>query len=85
MAGNVYFGDLPELLEENFRVMRERMKYGNAWITYTEDCDENEGGYYCQVYADEEQANQIDDFCITPEQLKEHDLEWWLNKYSKGY
>ena len=61
------------------------MKYGNVWITTTEDCDENEGGYYCEVYADEDWVYRIDYFCITLDQLNEHDLEWWLNEYSKSY
>lgn len=84
MERNVYFGHLSGLLEENIQI-GERMKYGNVWITSTEDCEENEGGYYCQVFADEEWTTQLDDFCITPEQLEEHDLEWWLNEYSKGF
>ena len=40
------------------------MKCGKVWISRTNDCDENEGGYYCQVYSDEDMDYQIDDFCI---------------------
>ena len=37
------------------------MKYKGLYISITPDCDPNEGGYYCQVYDDEDMANQIDD------------------------
>lgn len=40
------------------------MKYGNVWVSITTDCGENAGGYYCQVYKDEDMSYQIDDFCI---------------------
>lgn len=34
------------------------------YITYISDCDENAGGFYCEVYADENCDRKIDDFCI---------------------
>ena len=30
-----------------------------VYITYIEDCGENEGGYYCEVYADEDLMYRI--------------------------
>jgi len=39
-------------------------------ITFTEDCDENKGGYYCQMYTDENLDNEIGDFCIHPNEFK---------------
>lgn len=42
------------------------------------DCEPNEGGYYCQVYADEDYGDQIDDFCIHPDELEENDdIKHW--------
>lgn len=38
-----------------------------VYITYIEDCGENEGGYYCEVYADEDLMYDLDFFCVHPE------------------
>ena len=33
---------------------------------------------YCQVYADEDYGDQIDDFCIHPDELEENDdIKHW--------
>lgn len=40
------------------------MEYRGLYVSATPDCEPNEGGYYCQVYADEDYGDQIDDFCI---------------------
>lgn len=43
------------------------------YVTCTEDCGENEGGYFCQVYdIDDEvkgECEGLDEFCIHPEEL----------------
>jgi hypothetical protein len=40
-------------------------KLGQAiYISYVDDCEENEGGFYCETYSDEWGDNKIDDFCI---------------------
>ena len=36
-------------------------------ISYTEDCAENAGGFYCETYLDENGDRKIDDFCVHPE------------------
>lgn len=55
------------------------MKYRGLFISVTPDCDENTGGYYCQVYTDEDMANQIDDFCIHPDELAENaSIDYWI-------
>ena len=41
------------------------MQYRKLHIDYTEDCGPNEGGYFCQVYRESDEA-QIDEFCIHP-------------------
>jgi hypothetical protein len=40
-----------------------------VYITYTNDCGENEGGFYCETYSDENCDHKIDDFCIYPEDI----------------
>ena len=43
------------------------MKIGNVYVHYIPDCGENTGGYYCEVYSDEDMEDQIDSFCIHPD------------------
>lgn len=46
-------------------VVQVRTKNGvKLYITFTDDCDENKGGYYCQVYLDENDAFEYDNFVI---------------------
>ena len=45
------------------------MEYRGLYVSATPDCEPNEGGYYCQVYADEDYGDQIDDFCIHPDEM----------------
>lgn len=64
------------------------MKYGKVWISRCTDCGENEGGYFCQVYADEDMENQIDYFCIHPEDCdcnNEEEVEKFIKKYAEMY
>ena len=37
------------------------------YITYINDCAENEGGFYCETYSDDNCDNKIDDFCVHPD------------------
>ena len=64
------------------------MQYGKVWITYIKDCDENEDGYFCEVYADEDYSERIDYFCIHPEDCdctNEDEVEKFIEEYSKMY
>lgn len=55
------------------------MEYRGLYISTTEDCGENLGGYYCQVYVDEGMSDEIDDFCIHPDELRENpDVDYWI-------
>jgi hypothetical protein len=46
-------------------MVQVRTKNGvKLYITFTDDCGENEGGYYCQVYLDENDAFEYDSFVI---------------------
>lgn len=64
------------------------MKYGKVWISMTSDCDENLGGYYCQIYNDKEMENQIDDFCIHTNDCdcsNQEEVEIFIREYTKQY
>ena len=39
------------------------------FITLCDDCDENKGGYYCEVYLDEDMEEDFDNFVIHKEDL----------------
>ena len=55
------------------------MEYRGYYISLTPDCGPNEGGYYCQVYQDQDYSEEIDDFCIHPDELEENpDIEYWI-------
>ena len=64
------------------------MKHGKVWIGITPDCEENLGGYYCMVYNDEEMENQIDDFCIHPDDCdctNDKEVEKFIKWYAEQY
>lgn len=61
------------------------MEYKGYYISTTPDVGPNQGGYYCQVYDDEDLENQIDDFCIHPEELEVNpDIDYWIHSYIDG-
>ena len=42
----------------------------DVWVALVDDVDENEGGFYCEVYEDPWcDSDRIDDFCIHPEDV----------------
>lgn len=45
-------------------------KGNKVFVTICDDCGENKGGYYCQVYTDEDFQNEIDNFCLHHEDCK---------------
>lgn len=64
------------------------MKYGNVWIGHIRDCGENEGGYFCEVYDNEDMDNRIDYFCIHPEDCDctdENEVEKFIKWYAEQY
>lgn len=42
------------------------MEYKGYYIASTEDCCENEGGFYCQIYRadDSNHDDELDNFCV---------------------
>ena len=57
------------------------MSYKGFYITYTEDCEENLGGYFCQVYADKKLDYEIDYFCIHKEELINNNVQENIMNY----
>ena len=57
------------------------MKYRGYYITTCDDIAENEGGLYCQVYADENCGKEVDDFCIHADELAQHNAEFWIKRH----
>lgn len=61
------------------------MEYKGLYISIAPDCGPNEGGYYCQVYEDRDMRDQIDEFCIHPDELAENaDVEHWIKANVDG-
>lgn len=64
--------------------MEAKDKVGNVvYVSYTKDCDDNEDGFFCQVFADE-YDNEIDTFCIIPEDCdctNEEEVEKYIERY----
>lgn len=46
------------------------MEYRGLYVSATPDCEPNEGGYYCQVYADEDYGDQSTTFVSIQMSLK---------------
>ena len=64
------------------------MKCGKVWISRTYDCGENKGGYFCQVYKDENMEYEIDFFCIHPEDCdckNDEEVDSFIEEYAKQY
>ena len=64
------------------------MKVGKVWISRTDDYGENEGGYFCQVYTDEYMDDEIDCFCIHPEDCdcrNDKEVDKFIREYAKQY
>lgn len=57
------------------------MKYREFGISRTNDCDENEGGLFCQVYSDCDCSYEIDNFCLHKEELNNKSEELLIKEY----
>ena len=58
------------------------MLYRELEISCIEDCGENTGGYYCEVFTLEPYYDCIDSFCIHPDELQMNpDPEYWQKQY----
>lgn len=63
-------------------------KYGKVYIDCMKDCGENTGGYYCVVYSDKYFENEIDNFCIYPDDCdcnNQEEVEKFLQQYAEMY
>lgn len=58
------------------------MEHRGFYISRTKDCDENEGGLFCQVYVgDNCLSDEIDNFCLHQEELRNYSEEYLIEKY----
>jgi hypothetical protein len=58
------------------------MEYRGLVISLTDDCEENTGGYFCEVHQPDVLDDRIDYFCIHPDELSENpDIEFWIRNY----
>lgn len=58
------------------------MEYRGLVIDCIDDCNENAGGYFCEVHRADVLDDRIDYFCIHPEDLSENpDVEFWMREY----
>ena len=58
--------------------------------TLCDDCGENKGGYFCQVYLDEDEVFEYDNFVIHNEELectndKDAYIQFCCEEYAKGF
>lgn len=49
------------------------IKHNGYYITSTPDVEENAGGRFYQIYSDESCNNEVDNFCLSKEQLADED------------
>lgn len=54
--------------EDDLYFFSKHNKYGNVYVTTCEDCGDNIGGLFCQVYTDEYFDEELDFFCIHPDE-----------------
>ena len=65
--------------------MRTKDKAGHIlYVSTTPDCEYNEGGHYCEVYADEDYSIKLDDFCVHTDDC-DCDNEKEVEKYIESY
>lgn len=55
------------------------------YVSTCPDVGENEGGYYCIIFADEDYTIQIDDFVVHNFELSINpDINYWIELYLGG-
>lgn len=57
-------------------------KNGNTYyVTFTDDCDDNVGGYFCQVYKDEDLEEEIGFFVLHKRHIDEYGIDNLVQDY----
>ena len=55
---------------------------GNTYyVTFTDDCDDNVGGYFCQVYKDEDLEEEIGFFVLHKRHIDEYGIDNLVQDY----
>jgi hypothetical protein len=61
-------------------------KHGNTYyVTFTDDCDNNVGGYYCQVYLDENLEEEIGFFVLHKRHIDEYGIDNLVQDYVEDF
>lgn len=53
----------------------------DVWVSSTYDCEPNLGGFFCQVYLDEDCEYEIDDFVVPASVVDANDDEKFIVEY----
>lgn len=59
----------------DWAIKHEGYSYDMVFVSLCDDVGENKGGFFCQVYADEDMENEINYFVIHKEDLEKCLLE----------
>lgn len=66
-------------------MIEAKTKQGTTvYVSLCDDVDPNKGGYFCQVYSDEDMQEELDYFCIHPEDLECASVEELVREYVKN-
>lgn len=57
----------------------------DVWVTRTYDCGPNLGGFYCQIYLDEDFQRELDDFVISAEDVNDNKEEEYILEFISNY
>ena len=61
-------------------------KNGNTYyVTFTDDCYDNVGGYYCQVYKDEDLEEKIGFFILHKRHIDEYGIDELVKDYVEDF
>lgn len=61
-------------------------KNGNTYyVTFTDDCEDNVGGYFCQVYKDEDLEEEIGFFVLHKRHIDEYGIDELVQDYVEDF
>lgn len=56
----------------------------DVWVAFNPDCEYNTGGFYCEIWENQDMDCLLDDFCIHPGDCDCQD-EAAVERYAKDY
>lgn len=57
----------------------------DVWVTCCYDVEPNIGGYYCQIYIDENCDRELDSFTIPSEIVEKHEVDKFIEGYIENF